>query len=111
MMDTIQNRPSDQVINASLADANCTDHSGSEHSKVCKLVTSIPFASDPAVVVALGIRFGLMGRSTGQGIPASVRDGLRHHASQGEPACQLVLGWLDDMLLAEIEALEVAPLA
>lgn len=112
MMDSIRNRPSADVMDSSPAPASCNlvCH-GSERTKDAGKDSAFPFAADPAVMVALGIRFGLIGRARRQGIPASVRDGLRHHASQGEPACQLVLGWLDDMVLAEIEALEVAPLA
>ncbi|WP_189424462.1 hypothetical protein [Devosia pacifica] len=59
---------------------------------------------DPAAMVALGIRFGIMGRVSRQGVPAPVREGLRHHARNGEPACALVLDWLDGLLLSDLEA-------
>lgn len=62
--------------------------------------------ADPAIVVAMAVRCGLMGRVSRQGIPEIVRNGLRHHASQGEPACQLVLDWLDGLILSDMETAE-----
>tara|TARA_A100001391_G_scaffold145276_1_gene102882 strand:+ start:10670 stop:10996 length:327 start_codon:yes stop_codon:yes gene_type:complete len=61
---------------------------------------------DPAIVVATAVRCGVMGRVSRQGIPEVVRNGLRHHASQDEPACQLVLDWLDGLMLSDIEKAE-----
>lgn len=58
---------------------------------------------DPAVLVGLAIRFGVMGRVSRQGVPPAVREGLRHYADSGEAACSMVLTWLDDLLLADIE--------
>lgn len=67
--------------------------------------------TDPAVLIGLAIRFGVIGRVSRQGVPAAVREDLRHHAQAGEPACAMVLDWLDDLLLADIEtAAKASPL-
>lgn len=58
---------------------------------------------DPAVLIGLAIRFGVMGQVSRRGVPPAVREGLRRYADAGEPACAMVLDWLDGLLLADIE--------
>ncbi|UYQ72487.1 hypothetical protein OF122_01470 [Pelagibacterium flavum] len=61
---------------------------------------------DTSDLIANAIRFGIIGRVNRQGVPATVRNGLRINATSGELACALVLEWLDDLLLADLEAAE-----
>ncbi|WP_404401347.1 hypothetical protein [Pelagibacterium halotolerans] len=65
--------------------------------------------ADPAPLIALAIRFGVMGRVRREGVPAPVRDGLRRHADAGEPACAMVLAWLDRLVCDDLEAASSPP--
>ncbi len=61
---------------------------------------------DPSRVIAQAIHFGIIGRVNRQGVPSSIREELKHRAKAGETACELVLEWLDDLLLIDLEAAE-----
>ena len=62
---------------------------------------------DPAIAVALGVRYGAMNVVEVTGVPVSVRDDLRRHANAGSAAAQMTLEWLDRQLLNAVEKLEV----
>lgn len=101
-MDTSKPEPAPNGNDASASrDRNAADSSSSSAGP---LSSDHPGAMDPAVLIALAVRFGIMGRVCRQGVPANVREGLRHHASLGEPACTMVLGWLDDLVLSDLDA-------
>tara|TARA_R100000687_G_scaffold55922_1_gene44646 strand:+ start:381 stop:695 length:315 start_codon:yes stop_codon:yes gene_type:complete len=57
---------------------------------------------DPAVAVALGVRYGAMNAVTHTGVPATVRDALRQHAANGSEAALMTVEWLDRQLLNAI---------
>ena len=59
--------------------------------------------TDPGALIGLAIRFGVMGRVSREGVPPMVREGLRYYAQMGELACAMILDWLDDLLLADLE--------
>lgn len=63
-------------------------------------------SDDPAVAVALGVRYGAMNAVEVTGAPVSVRNDLRRHAAAGSAAAQRTLDWLDRQLLAAVEDLE-----
>lgn len=67
-------------------------------------VVPFPLADDPAVLVCLAIRLGVAGRVRREGIPGALRERLRAHAKAGEPACALILEWLDRLLIEDLEA-------
>lgn len=62
--------------------------------------------ADPAVAVALAVRYGVMNDVTHTGVPIAVRDALRHHADHGSAAAQATIAWLDRQLLNAISATE-----
>lgn len=57
---------------------------------------------DPAAIIAMAVRMGLMGQVDRTGLPAALRDALRDLANQGEPAAEMVLDWLDRVLLSKL---------
>jgi len=57
---------------------------------------------DPAAITA-AIRHGVMGEVDRTGVPAALREALRRQAAEGEPAAQMVLDWLDRLLLAKLD--------
>lgn len=59
---------------------------------------------DPAAIIALAVRMGLMGQVDRTGLPAALRDALRDLAQQGEPAALMVLDWLDRVLLSKLSS-------
>lgn len=67
-------------------------------------VVPFPLVDDPAVLVCLAIRLGVAGRVRREGIPGALRERLRAHAKAGEPACALILDWLDRLLIEDLEA-------
>lgn len=63
-------------------------------------------SEDPSSVIAEAIRLGIVGRVDRRGVPSSVREELKRRANEGETVCELVLEWLDDLLLIDLEAAE-----
>lgn len=59
---------------------------------------------DPAAIVGLAVRMGLMGQVDRTGLPAPLREALRDLADEGEPAAVMVLEWLDRVLLSKISS-------
>ncbi|WMT89351.1 hypothetical protein [Pelagibacterium sp. H642] len=59
---------------------------------------------DPAAIIAMAVRMGLMGQVDRTGLPAALRDALRDLAEQGEPAAEMVLDWLDRVLLSKLSS-------
>lgn len=57
---------------------------------------------DPAAIIGLAVRMGLMGQVDRTGLPSELRDALRNLAADGEPAAAVVLEWLDGVLLSKI---------
>lgn len=98
------------LLSGSLAPANrgignnlpCSD-SGADTASDAVLHT------DPGAVIGLAISYGIRGRVSREGVPPSVRENLRRLAQAGEPACAMVLDWLDDMLLADLEGTAKTP--
>ena len=68
--------------------------------------SSVGLHADPAVAVALGVRYGAMNGVAYTGVPAEVRDALRQHAGKGSAAAQTTTEWLDRQLLSAISAME-----
>ena len=63
---------------------------------------------DPAALVAIAVRFAVMGQVDGTGVPPVIRGALRAHAAAGSGACLAVLDWLDRRLLTQLEDEEVS---
>lgn len=50
---------------------------------------------DPALVVGLALAFTRHGAGDAAAVPPMLLDRLWHHAWSGDPACRLVLDWLN----------------
>lgn len=50
---------------------------------------------DPALIVGLALACSRQGSSDTRAIPSVLLDRLRHLAESGDPACRLILDWLN----------------
>ncbi|MBY5501266.1 hypothetical protein HFO82_21965 [Rhizobium leguminosarum] len=51
---------------------------------------------DPALLVGLALAFTRQGDGDAAAVPPMLFDRLSHHAWSGDPACRLVLDWLNE---------------
>ncbi len=63
---------------------------------------------DPATIIALALRMGLMGQVDGTRLPPALEEGLRELAEEGEPAAIMVRDWLDRVLVSKPHAADAA---
>ncbi|MEQ8164530.1 MAG: hypothetical protein RIC93_00440 [Alphaproteobacteria bacterium] len=63
---------------------------------------------DPATIIALALRMGLMGQVDGTGLPPALDTSLRDLADEGEPAAVMVRDWLDRVLVSKPYAADAA---
>lgn len=75
---------------------------GSGRLSISAIVPEDGYQPD-AELIATAVRLGVSGEVDKTGVPASLRRALREKAAQGEPAAQLVLDWLDRLLLSRLD--------
>jgi hypothetical protein len=79
--------PSSSGFRCEAAKAN--DHANAHGNVICEA------AGDPATLIGLALSFARQGPLFDGAVPPLIRERLSTHASHGNPACRMVLNWLD----------------
>lgn len=67
----------------------------SKSSKPSQPPVAPPSQDDPALIIGIALAFARQGSSDTRAIPSVVLEPLRHLADSGDPACRLVLDYLN----------------